>query len=381
MAEDPLAATRLAVEAQRDRARAHGRPAARCAGHPEALQGEPGGRDRARRGGASSSGRRAGARRQARPAPAVPHATRRRRTTRSRSRCSPGSTTWPVPSDLARPRRARRSSEELQRWRHNPRKHGKISKKLAKQIAEGPARSAARRLERLRGRRRHPHRRPGAQGRRALPLGRAAVRHRGARRGGDHRRRRQARSRESEAGRHELRRGACRGCPRGLLGDERASPLAEGSTSLLGRTVPVRTTPLARILRRTTCAMHATGGLAAERSDLDLTNDPADHWRCRRGALGSSCPVCRRPDTPCSSSAYGSSSGRSSGTPLRVTWRSRSSRDRFPFAFRAASGASGCGRWATDVGCRCEPGRRSWPSSLHGMTRRADRRLQPGRRA
>ncbi|HEX2766933.1 MAG TPA: hypothetical protein VHR55_09905 [Candidatus Limnocylindria bacterium] len=27
---------------------------------------------------------------------------------------------------------------ELQRWRHNPRKHGKISKKLAAQIAEGP---------------------------------------------------------------------------------------------------------------------------------------------------------------------------------------------------------------------------------------------------
>ena len=29
-------------------------------------------------------------------------------------------------------------AEELVRWRHNPRKHGKISKKLAKQIAEGP---------------------------------------------------------------------------------------------------------------------------------------------------------------------------------------------------------------------------------------------------
>jgi hypothetical protein len=29
-------------------------------------------------------------------------------------------------------------AEELQRWRHNPRKHGKISKKLAKQVAEGP---------------------------------------------------------------------------------------------------------------------------------------------------------------------------------------------------------------------------------------------------
>ena len=29
-------------------------------------------------------------------------------------------------------------SEELVLWRHNPRKHGKISKKLAKQIAEGP---------------------------------------------------------------------------------------------------------------------------------------------------------------------------------------------------------------------------------------------------
>lgn len=29
-------------------------------------------------------------------------------------------------------------AEELHRWRSNPRKHGKISKKLAKQIAEGP---------------------------------------------------------------------------------------------------------------------------------------------------------------------------------------------------------------------------------------------------
>jgi hypothetical protein len=29
-------------------------------------------------------------------------------------------------------------AEELERWRHNPRKHGKISKKLAEQIAEGP---------------------------------------------------------------------------------------------------------------------------------------------------------------------------------------------------------------------------------------------------
>jgi hypothetical protein len=29
-------------------------------------------------------------------------------------------------------------AEELERWRHNPRKHGKVSKKLAKQIAEGP---------------------------------------------------------------------------------------------------------------------------------------------------------------------------------------------------------------------------------------------------
>jgi hypothetical protein len=29
-------------------------------------------------------------------------------------------------------------ARELLRWRHNPRKHGKISKKLAEQIAEGP---------------------------------------------------------------------------------------------------------------------------------------------------------------------------------------------------------------------------------------------------
>jgi hypothetical protein len=29
-------------------------------------------------------------------------------------------------------------SQELLRWRHDPRRHGKISKKLAKQVAEGP---------------------------------------------------------------------------------------------------------------------------------------------------------------------------------------------------------------------------------------------------
>ncbi len=29
-------------------------------------------------------------------------------------------------------------SQELVRWRHNPRKHGKISKKLAERVAEGP---------------------------------------------------------------------------------------------------------------------------------------------------------------------------------------------------------------------------------------------------
>jgi hypothetical protein len=29
-------------------------------------------------------------------------------------------------------------AEELHRWRHDPRRHGKVSKKLAKQIAEGP---------------------------------------------------------------------------------------------------------------------------------------------------------------------------------------------------------------------------------------------------
>ena len=29
-------------------------------------------------------------------------------------------------------------SHELLRWRHDPRRHGKISKKLAKQVAEGP---------------------------------------------------------------------------------------------------------------------------------------------------------------------------------------------------------------------------------------------------
>ena len=43
-----------------------------------------------------------------------------------------------MPSDRA-PREARQAlAEELVRWRHDPRKHGKISKKLAKQIAEGP---------------------------------------------------------------------------------------------------------------------------------------------------------------------------------------------------------------------------------------------------
>ena len=65
-------------------------------------------------------------------------ATRRRHTTRFPSRCRHGSTTWRAPSGRGPPTRARSLSEELQRWRHDPKKHGKISKKLAKQIAEGP---------------------------------------------------------------------------------------------------------------------------------------------------------------------------------------------------------------------------------------------------
>jgi hypothetical protein len=32
----------------------------------------------------------------------------------------------------------RELSEELERWRHDPRKHGKVSRKLAREIAEGP---------------------------------------------------------------------------------------------------------------------------------------------------------------------------------------------------------------------------------------------------
>ncbi len=66
-------------------------------------------------------------------------------------------------------------SEELALWRNDPRKHGKVSKKLAKQIAGGTdrARSGPRGAP-SRPRRDH-RRRPGAQGRRALPLRRAAV--------------------------------------------------------------------------------------------------------------------------------------------------------------------------------------------------------------
>ena len=62
----------------------------------------------------------------------------RRPTTPCRSRCSPGSITWP---DAVGPRaeEARDTlAAELAAWRSNPRKNGKISKKLAKQIAEGP---------------------------------------------------------------------------------------------------------------------------------------------------------------------------------------------------------------------------------------------------
>ena len=62
----------------------------------------------------------------------------RRRTTRCPSRCRPGSTTWPARSAPGRADARQTLSEELALWRTNPRKYGKVSKKLAKQIAEGP---------------------------------------------------------------------------------------------------------------------------------------------------------------------------------------------------------------------------------------------------
>ena len=85
-------------------------------------------------------------------------------------------------------------AEELVRWRHDPRKHGKVSKKLAQADRRGSAGSAARGLVRVRGRRRDRRCGPGAQGRRALPVGRAADRRRAARRGGNRGRGGRARS-------------------------------------------------------------------------------------------------------------------------------------------------------------------------------------------
>ena len=61
-------------------------------------------------------------------------------------------------------------SAELLRWRHDPKKHKKVAKQLAKQAAEGPPGPEASGLERLRGGCRHPDRRSRPQGRRTLPL-------------------------------------------------------------------------------------------------------------------------------------------------------------------------------------------------------------------
>ncbi len=65
-------------------------------------------------------------------------------------------------------------SEELLRWRHDPKKHKKLAKKLAKQAAEGPPgpkRAAWNAFETGAAILTAAH---GTQGRRALPLGRAA---------------------------------------------------------------------------------------------------------------------------------------------------------------------------------------------------------------
>ena len=137
MAEDPLAATRLAVEAQRTEL---GRTA-------DQLRDALDVRKRFKENPAAVIGLGAGALFLVAGGPVRVAKLVRRRLFRSDPEKAYDALPKPMQSwvdhmaGAVGPRAgdARESlSEELQRWRHNPRRHGKISKKLAKQVAEGP---------------------------------------------------------------------------------------------------------------------------------------------------------------------------------------------------------------------------------------------------
>lgn len=137
MAEDPLAATRLAVEAQRTEL---GRTA-------DQLRDALDVRKRFKENPAAVIGLGAGALFLVAGGPVRVAKLVRRRVFRSDPEKAYDALPKPMQSWVdhmagavgPRASEARETlSEELQRWRHNPRRHGKISKKLAKQVAEGP---------------------------------------------------------------------------------------------------------------------------------------------------------------------------------------------------------------------------------------------------
>jgi hypothetical protein len=137
VAEDPLAATRLAVEAQRTEL---GRTA-------DQLRDSLDVRKRFKENPAAVIGLGAGALFLVAGGPVRVAKLVRRRLFRSDPEKAYDALPKPMQSWVdhmagavgPRASEARETlSEELQRWRHNPRRHGKISKKLAKQVAEGP---------------------------------------------------------------------------------------------------------------------------------------------------------------------------------------------------------------------------------------------------
>ena len=137
MAEDPLAATRLAVEAQRTEL---GRTA-------DQLRDALDIRRRFRENPAAVIGLGAGAVFLVAGGPVRVAKLVRRRLFRSDPEKAYDALPKPMQSWVdhmagavgPRTAEARQTlSEELLRWRHDPRRHGKISKKLAKQVAEGP---------------------------------------------------------------------------------------------------------------------------------------------------------------------------------------------------------------------------------------------------
>ena len=137
MAEDPLAATRLAVEAQRTEL---GRTA-------DQLRDALDVRKRFQENPAAVIGLGAGALFLVAGGPVRVAKLVRRRLFRSDPEKAYDALPKPMQSWVdhmagavgPRTAEARQTlSEELLRWRHDPRRHGKISTKLAKQVAEGP---------------------------------------------------------------------------------------------------------------------------------------------------------------------------------------------------------------------------------------------------